>query len=145
MPRIDGVGYGTHAYEYENAATPQNFYASAVADIGEGATYTTDSDAIYVAGASTVCIQVLSTGANASSAGNVTFNFLGGNAARDGTPTYPTVTSFSIILPLNSNTAVIKDELVDVSGYKWLKVDSIVNGDATYHISATNANIYYKY
>jgi len=144
-PRIDGVGYGTHAYEYENAAEPIDFYAADVETILAGATYNTDSDAKYVAGASTVCIQVKMTGDNVGSAGNVTFNFVGGNAAKDGTPTYPTETSFSIVAALNGTTAVIKDELVDVSGYKWLKVTSIVNGDGAHAVDSLNANIYYKF
>ena len=143
MPRIDDAGYGSFNYEY--SATPVNFYAADVASIEAGATYGTDSSAIYVAGASTVCIQVTATGAAAGSAGNVTYNFVGGNAAKAGTPTYPTTASFSIVLALSGTTKIIKDELVDVTGYKFLKIDSIVNGDGAQAIEDVNANIYYKY
>jgi hypothetical protein len=134
---VDQTGYKT--YTFEKAG---NIYTADVADIGEGATYSTASTEFNLAGASQAWIACKTTGADAGSAGNVTFNFV---AKGDSTQSYPTTPSFSVVLALNGTTAVVKDALINVGSYKWVKMLSIVNGDAAKHISATNVEFYIKY
>ena len=110
-------------------------FSTDVADIGEGATYSTDSDGILTVGCQRAVIMLKATGANASSAGTVTFNFtanIGGS--------WSTSTWQSLTLTLAGTTAIITAPvLLDVSGLSAIRVYSIVNGDATYHITNCNA------
>lgn len=109
-------------------------YAADVADIGEGATYTTDSAAIDVAGLDYATIQLYTTGADASSAGTVTFYLV---ASADGT-NYSTAGT-PLTLTLNAANKVITEPYcMDLHGINKLKITSIVNGDATYHLTNTN-------
>lgn len=119
----------------------ENFYAANISSIAAATTYTTASNAIGVFYAESAYIQVSFTGANASSSGNVTFNFV---ARGDSAHSWPTTASFSVVAALNANNAVIVDKLIDTSGWYELKVLSIANADATYAITAVNANLSYK-
>jgi len=115
-------------------------YSTAIADIGEGATYSTDTyiQEIDVTDIDFAHIQMKSTGANASSAGVVTYHWLG--IGKDG-QTYPTVAEFTTTLTLSTNTAVRRGVWADVRPYRGLKILQVVNGDATYHITSTNATV----
>jgi hypothetical protein len=126
-------------YAYQVAKA--NFYTSNITTIAANTTYTTVSNPIEVLYAGSAYIQVLFTGANASSSGNVTFNFV---ARGDPAHSWPTATTFSIVGALSTNTAVIVDKLLDTSGWYDIKVLSIANGDATYALSTVNANLSYK-
>jgi hypothetical protein len=110
-------------------------YSTAVASIGAGATYTTDSDDIITVGCQRAVIMLTATGANASSAGTVTFNFVANIGGSWSTSVWQSLT-----LTL-AGTAVIVTApvLLDVSGLSAIRVDSIVNGDATYAITNSNA------
>ena len=109
-------------------------YSVDIADIGEGATYSTDSDDIDCSGCQRAVIMLKSKGAAAGSAGTVTFNLtacIGGN--------WSTTTWQSLTLTLAAAAAVVSTPvLLDVSGLSAIRVDSIVNGDAAQHIENTN-------
>lgn len=107
-----------------------------------GATWSTGSSYVDVESAGLAQIVLKAKGANASSAGIVTFNFIA--TGDPSTMTAPTVTSFSQTLTLNANTAVARDFLVDCSAYGNLKLASVVNGDATYGLTGVNAEIFWK-
>ena len=107
-----------------------------------GATWSTGSAYVDVESAGLAQIVLKAKGANASSAGTVTFNFIAtGDSA---TMAVPTVTSFSQTLTLTANTAAARDFLVDCSAYGDLKLASVVNGDATYALADVNAEIFWK-
>jgi hypothetical protein len=109
-------------------------FAANIATINAGATYSTPSDAIDVSGLDFITLWLKSTGANASSAGSVTFNLV---YSGDGTTYSTTIDPF--VLTLATNTAVVsKPIMLDVRGINKIKVLTIVNGDASYAISATN-------
>lgn len=107
-----------------------------------GATWSTGSSYVDVEGAGLAQIVLKAKGANASSSGTVTFNFIA--VGDSSTMTVPTTTSFSQTLTLNANNAVARDFLVDCSAYGDLKLASVVNGDASYALTAVNAEIYWK-
>ena len=110
--------------------------------INANTTWSTGSSYVDVESAGLAHVVVKATGANASSAGTVTFNFKAvGDSA---TMTAPTSVSFSKALTLNANNAVAVDFLVDCSAYGDLKLSSVVNGDASYGLTGVNAEIYWK-
>ena len=114
------------------------FHDSVVADIGEGATDTSTSNEVVVAGSEGARLVCYTAGHHGSSSGTVTFNFVTIGYAGE---TYPTTATFYTELTL-SGTTVIKDEsfiLTSPMGIYAIKLLSIVNGDATYHIDNSNA------
>jgi hypothetical protein len=109
-------------------------FAADVADIGEGATYTTDSAAIDVSGLEWATIQCYTTGANAGSAGTVTFYL---SMSGDGT-NYSTV-GMPLYLTLAGAAQVVTEPVeISLRGINKLKIINIINGDATYHLTNTN-------
>jgi len=109
-------------------------FTADVADIGEGATYTTDSAAIDVSGLEWATVQCYTTGANASSAGTVTFYL---SMSGDGT-NYSSV-GMPLYLTLNAANKVVTEPVeISLRGINKLKIINIVNGDATYHLTNTN-------
>lgn len=110
-------------------------YDADVADIGEGATYSTVSSEMTTADRYRIVVMPYATGANASSAGTVTFNLVAKIAGKWSTATFTSVT----VTVSGTSEDVAVPVLLDVAGIQALRVASIVNGDATYHI--TNVNI----
>jgi len=106
-------------------------------------TWTTGTDWVDVRGASIVQILCSFTGANAGSSGNVTFGFV---AKPDNAATFdtPTTASFSVVGALNANTEVVKDALANTEAYGYIKLLSIINGDATYALADVNVELWYK-
>jgi hypothetical protein len=116
-------------------ATGGMAYTVDVADIGEGATYATDSNDIVTIGCQRAVVILKATGANASSAGTVTFNFTASIGGAWSTSVWQSLT-----LTLAGTASIVTAPvLLDVSGLSAIRVDSIVNGDATYHITNSNA------
>ncbi len=137
--RINNVGAG----EYQDEIG-YRFVDTDIATINAGATWSTGSDWIDIRGTTDFQILCKFTGANASSAGNVTFNFI---CKGDGsTTTYtPTTASFTVVGALSGTSAIVKDGLISSrGGYGYIKLLSIVNGDATYALANVNAQIYWK-
>jgi len=105
----------------------------------QGQTFTTMTNAVNVAtkGADSVTLMFKFTGANASSSGTVTFyiavSYDGTNFETVGTPFAGT---------LNSNTAVAFAGLLDTRGVVAIECIKIVNGDASYGLTAVNIHAY---
>lgn len=102
-----------------------------------GQSFTTASSAIATNGADSVDLYCKFTGANASSAGTVTFYIA---ASLDGT-VYETVGT-PLAFSLNANNAVVGLAKLDTRNVRYLKVIKIVNGDASYGLSAVNVSAY---
>ncbi len=138
ISQLCGGKIGGGEFEYRQG---YKFESSDLA-IDAGDTWSTGSAYVDVESAGLAQIVLKAKGANASSAGTVTFNFIA--TGDSSTMTVPTVTSFSQTLTLNANNAVARDFLVDCSAYGDLKLASVVNGDATYALADVNAEIYWK-
>jgi len=109
-------------------------YAADVASIAAGATYTTPSDAISVAGLDYATLFLKATGHAAGSAGTVTFYL---SSSGDGT-TFSTAGT-PLVLTLNANNAVVSEPIMlDLHGINALKILKIVNGDAGQQVDALN-------
>jgi hypothetical protein len=103
-----------------------------------GQTFTTDSAAIATNGADSVDLYLKATGANASSAGIVQFYVV---ASYDGIA-YESVGS-PLVLTLAANAAVVANAIkLDTRNVRYLKVDKIVNGDATYGLTGVNVHAF---
>lgn len=113
-----------------------DFFTADVAPTA-GQTYTTPSNAVLTNGADSVDLYIKLTGANASSSGTVTFTIAG---SRDGT-TFETVGT-PIAVTLTTNVAVLQIAKLDTRNFIALQVIKIVNGDATYALSAVNVHGY---
>ena len=110
-------------------------YSVDVADIGEGATYATASGEMNTNGCKCIALMPYATGANASSAGVVTFNLVAMIGGKWCTTTWQSVT-----LTVSATTEDVSPPvMLNCPGIQAVKVASIVNGDATYHI--TNVNL----
>ena len=117
-------------------------FEAADLSIDANTTWSTGSSYVNVEGAGLAHVVIRAKGANASSAGTVTFNF---TAVGDPTTmTAPTTTSFSQTLTVAGTTLVARDFIIDCSAYGNLKIKSIVNGDATYGLTNVNGEIYWK-
>lgn len=110
-------------------------YDTDVADIGEGATYSTASGEMDVSGNKCITLMAYATGANASSAGTVTFNLIARVAGKWCTTVWQSLT----LTVSGTSEDVAPPVMLNCPGISAVKVLSIVNGDATYHI--TNVNI----
>lgn len=137
IAQITGGRIGGGEFEYRQGYK----FESADLSINANTTWSTGSSLVNVESAGLAQIVLKAKGANASSAGTVTFNFV---AVGDASMATPTVTSFSQTVTLNAATAVARDFLVDCSAYGNLKLASVVNGDATYGLTNTNVEIYWK-
>lgn len=138
IAQLAGGKIGGGEFEYRQGWK----FESADLSINANTTWSTGSSYVDVESAGLAHVVVKATGANASSAGTVTFNFKAvGDSA---TMTAPTSVSFSKALTLNANNAVAVDFLVDCSAYGNLKLSSVVNGDAAYGLTGVNAEIYWK-
>lgn len=138
IAQLTGGPIGGGEFEYRQG---WKFEATDLA-INANTTWSTGSSYVDVEKAGLAHVVLRAKGANASSAGTVTFNFVAvGDADK---MTAPTVNSFSQTLTLNANNAVARDFLVDCSAYGDLKLSSVVNGDATYALANVNAEIYWK-
>ena len=109
-------------------------YAADVANIAAGATYSTPSQAISVAGLDWITLWLKATGHAAGSAGNITFNLV---FSGDGT-TYSTVVTPYVVPVAGTAAAVSAPILLDVRGINALKVLSIINGDAGQQVDSLN-------
>ena len=99
-----------------------------------GQTITTNSSAIATSGADSVDLYLKATGANASSAGSVTFYVA---RSWDGV-TYESV-GLAFVLTLATNTAVVANAVnIDTRNAQYIKCVKIVNGDAAYTLAAVN-------
>lgn len=115
----------------------QKMYSTDVATIAAGVTYTTDSDIIEVWRVRRLALQVYFTGDNVASAGTITFNI---SVSLDGT-TWSTI-PIPITAQLNGTTKVVGEAwLWDVDGIHSIKVDSIINGDASQAVDTLNVII----
>ena len=103
---------------------------------GAGATIST-SNVVKTGGADVVTLKCKATGANASSAGIVTFTIVG---SFDGS-TFETVGT-PIALTLSTNTVVSVMAQIETRGFPYIEVKSIVNGDASYGLTAVNVHAY---
>lgn len=102
-----------------------------------GQTFTTVSSAIATHGADDVDLYFTFTGANAGSAGTVTFYIAG---SRDGS-TFETVGT-PYAFALNANNAVLQLGRISTKNLVALQVIKIVNGDASYGLTAVNVHAY---
>jgi hypothetical protein len=101
-----------------------------------GQTITTNSNAIAVEGADSVDLYFRLTGANASSAGNVTFYV---SRSYDGT-NYESVGN-TFLVAIATNTAVIGNAVnIDTRNARYIKIVKIINGDASYALSGVNVH-----
>lgn len=117
---------------------------SDISSISSGTTWDTGSDWVDVRGAGEAQIVCKFTGADSSSSGDVTFNFVA--KADDGsTIPEPTTPSFSVVGSLDGTTEVVKDALVEWgSAYTYIKLLSVENGDSSYAVEDVNAFVTYK-
>ena len=113
-----------------------DFYSADVAPTA-GQIYTTPSNVVYTNGADAVILKCKANGANASSAGTVTFTIVG---SYDGT-TFETVGT-TVVLTLTTNTLASVLAQLDTRNMVALKVTQIVNGDASYALAAVNVHGY---
>ena len=103
-----------------------------------GQNLTTPGDAIKTNGADTVLLYPKATGANASSSTTALVTFYISQSYDGVTFTGPGI---PIYMTLNGNTARIGDPWqFDTRNVMALKVLSIVNGDASYGLSAVNVH-----
>jgi hypothetical protein len=116
-------------------ATAGRMYATDVADIGEGATYSTASNEIDTSTVKCVTLLPYATGANASSAGTVTINLKAMVGGKWSTAVWQSIT----VTVAAAAEIVSAPTMLNCPGIQAIKVSSIVNGDATYHI--TNVNV----
>jgi len=89
---------------------------------------------LYVEGSDYVDILMKVTG-EAAASGTVTFNWILYNT----TTAEPTVPSFSSTIVMTSNTITKRNQQFLVTGYKHLRLLSVVNGDAAKDATAVNA------
>lgn len=110
-------------------------FFSADVDLDANETDGTDSDILDVRNAQTIYYQAYGTGA-ASYSGNVTFTLL---VSIDGT-NWGTTAFATVVLAGAAGAKAISDgtDSDDVSGIGFLKVTSIVNGDASHAIADCN-------
>jgi len=85
---------------------------------------------------------IKATGANAGSAGVVTFSFVAVGAASG--MTVPVTPSFTKTLTVAGTDAKAIDFLVDCSAYGKIKLLSVANGDAAHGLTGVNAEIFWK-
>ena len=102
-----------------------------------GQTYAVASAAILTNGADSVDLYCKTVGANASSAGVVTFTVTG---SRDGT-NFETVGT-PIAMTLTTNVAALLIAKMDTRNFVALQILKVVNGDASYALGATNIHCY---
>jgi len=133
---VGGIGEFSEGAGYK-------FLDSDISSISAGASWTTGSDWVDVRGASSALMTVKATGANASSSGTVTFNFIAKGDDENIMPT-ATVPDIMISLTLDANNEVVKNASIDCNDYAYIKLLSIENGDSTYAVEDVNAYIYYK-
>jgi len=107
--------------------------------IAAGAKYSTDSAEIDCQGFPLLGVAIQATGANASSAGSVTFNFV---TSLDGTNYEDDSNAQAETLTLSGTTALLKVIRFNVDFIRLLRVTSIVNGDASYGLSGVNVFYY---
>lgn len=109
-------------------------YAADIAEIAAGATYSTPSPAISVAGLDHATLYLKATGEAAGSAGNVTFYLV---SSGDGT-TFSTAGT-PLVLTLAAAAAVVSEPvMLDLRGINALKILKVVNGDGGKKILAVN-------
>jgi hypothetical protein len=103
--------------------------------IGAGATHSIEGRSIDVSGLEYAAIQLIATGDNASSSGNVVFYLAkSGNGVTYSTGGEP------LTLTLAGTTAVVSEIYqLDLTSTAALKILRVVNGDATYGLTAVNA------
>ena len=118
------------------ALVDSDMYAAAQ-ELGEGATSTVASTAIATGGADSIDLYFTFNGANASSAGTVTFYVA---TSYDGT-NYDTVGE-SFAFALAASVAQIRVGNLDTRNARYIKVIKIINGDATYHVVAANVHAF---
>lgn len=110
-------------------------------DVGEGATvipvthYTPRIVPLHEVWAAILTCYV--KGANAGSAGNVTFNFQAYDSLRD---MWDTIAFQSVVVALNGVAPAQKSVMLDSIPEK-IRLGSVVNGDATFH-ATVNAMVY---
>jgi len=97
-------------------------------------TTVTEANVLYVEGSDYVDILMKVTG-EAAASGTVTFNWILYNT----TTAEPTVPSFSSTIVMTSNTITKRNQQFLVTGYKYLRLLSVVNGDAAKDATAVNA------
>ena len=96
------------------------------------------SGIVKTGGADSIVLKCKATGANGSSAGNVTFTVVG---SIDGT-TFETVGT-PIVLALTTNVAASKMILLgDTRNHVAFQVKSIVNGDISYGLTGVNVHAF---
>jgi len=120
----------------------QAFYAADITHINAGATYSTASEILKTEGLDYVTIECKATGANASSAGVVTFNlaFSTNYNWEAGTGDFGTETEAVTVTVAGTAAKRSKPWFLDCrGGIRAIKVLSIVNGDASYAANAVNA------
>jgi hypothetical protein len=110
------------------------------ANIAQTATFsptiTTESYELYVEGSDYVDILMKVTG-EAAATGTVTFSWILYNTKT----IYPTVASFTSTIVMTSNTITKRNQQFLVTGYKYLRLLSILNGDAAKDATAVNAYV----
>lgn len=110
-------------------------YSADIASIGAGATHSTPSDVISVAGLDYATIYLKGKGGAAGSAGTVTFYL---SSSGDGT--HFSTAGTPLTLTLNANSAVVSEPYVmDLRGINSLKILKVVNGDASNAVVELNA------
>jgi hypothetical protein len=110
------------------------------ANIAQTATFTptitTESYELYVEGSDYVDILMKVTG-EAAATGTVTFSWILYNSKL----IYPTVASFTSTIVMTSNTITKRNQQFLVTGYKYLRLLSVVNGDAAKDAELVNAYV----
>lgn len=111
-------------------------YNSDIASIAAASSSTTDSNVFEVSDVDLIAVQVKSTGANASIAGNLVVKLVGSiDGVNFDTQIFATVT-----LVQSTNSEERATELINVRGIASVKVTEIQNEDASY--AATSVNVF---
>ena len=121
-----------------NKNIAQDALIADIANMAETATYTTAANIseLNIEGCDYVDILMKVTG-EAAANGVLTFSWLLYNVSG----TAPTVSSFTSTITMTSNTITKKNSQFLVAGYRFLKLLSIVNGDAAKDATAVNAYV----
>ena len=109
---------------------------SADISLDAGATHTTDSEVLDCRGCSTVIWTAYGTGA-ASYSGNVTFNIVG---SPDGVHWASEGNTDTVVLTGAAESEAVSDmtDSLNCEAISYLKVTSVVNGDASHAITGCN-------
>lgn len=112
----------------------RDFIASDIASLTKASTFTDgtaneyDSLVIDVTDVDQVVLQGRVTGAHGSATGDITFNILG---SMDGV-LWDTVIVATVTVTMTGTTQAVKSDPLDVRGYRFLKLGTIGNDDASY-------------